>query len=170
MGNETKMNRRKFMEVGIFGISGAVAAVSGVALARFAVGSSFQQEESKWIALDLDLRSDEPDFERVVLEYEKKDGWLVTQAKALAYLKRTGKGEIVAISATCRHLGCIVSWVPEKKIFQCPCHNGKYDAEGRVISGPPPGPLKRHKTKIEDGKIWLSTETVPYQGESHGRA
>jgi len=33
-----------------------------------------------------------------------------------------------------------------------------------VISGPPPAPLKRHKTKIEDGKIFLATETVPFGG------
>ena len=51
-----------------------------------------------------------------------------------------------------------------QRIFKCPCHDGRYDVEGRVISGPPPAPLKRHETKIEDGKIFLATETVSYGG------
>ncbi len=38
---EADLNRRKFMEIGIYTITGTIAAASGVALARFAVGSSF---------------------------------------------------------------------------------------------------------------------------------
>jgi hypothetical protein len=32
MGNESDLNRRKFMEIGIYTITGTIAAVSGVAL------------------------------------------------------------------------------------------------------------------------------------------
>jgi nitrite reductase/ring-hydroxylating ferredoxin subunit len=146
MEKESDINRRKFMEIGIYTITGTIAAVSGVALARFAVGSSFDKKQSKWIELNPeDVQEAAEGFARVVLEYEQKDGWLTATS----------------------HLGCIVTWDEEKKIFQCPCHDGRYDMEGRVISGPPPGPLKRHKTKIEDGKIFLATETVPYGGDSH---
>jgi Rieske Fe-S protein len=159
MEKESDINRRKFMEIGIYTITGTIAAVSGVALARFAVGSSFDKKQSKWIELNPeDVQEAAEGFARVVLEYEQKDGWLTATVK---------KDEVIAVSAACSHLGCIVTWDEEKKIFQCPCHDGRYDMEGRVISGPPPGPLKRHKTKIEDGKIFLATETVPYGGDSH---
>ncbi len=98
------------------------------------------------------------------MEYETKDGWLTSNARTLAYVKRVNNDEVIAISAGCTHLGCIVTWKEDQNIFKCPCHDGRYDADGKVISGPPPAPLKRHKTKIEDGKIFLATETVPFGG------
>lgn len=165
MDKESDINRRKFMEIGIFAITGTIAAVSTAALARFAVGPSFEKEQAKWIEIDSEDVQDEADgFARVVLEYETKDGWLTDNARALAYVKRTKENAVIAISAGCTHLGCIVTWDEEQKIFKCPCHDGRYDADGIVISGPPPAPLKRHKTKIEDGKILLSTETISYGG------
>lgn len=165
MGKESELDRRKFMEVGIFAISGTIAALSSAALARFAIGPSFRKEKSKWVEVELEGPEDGNNgFSRVVLEYETKDGWLTKNERTLAYIKRVKEDEVIAISAGCTHLGCIVSWDEEQKIFQCPCHDGRYDADGRVISGPPPAPLKRHKAKIEDGKIFLTTETVPYGG------
>ena len=170
MGNESDLNRRKFMEIGIYSISGTIAAISGVALTRFAIGPSFKKKKAKWIEIDLENNPDNSGgFERVVLEYETKDGWLTKNARTLAYVKRIKEDEVIAVSAGCTHLGCIVTWDEENKIFKCPCHDGKYDAEGKVISGPPPAPLQRHKTKIEDGRILLSTVTVPFGGDKSER-
>ena len=82
MGKESELNRRKFLEVGIFAITGSIVTVSSVALGRFAVGPSFRKEKSKWIEIELEDVSDEtPDFTRVVLEYETKDGWLINRYK-----------------------------------------------------------------------------------------
>ena len=171
MAEESELNRRKFMEVGIYAITGAITVVSGIALTRFAVGTSFEKKKSKWIELDSeDVQEAEDGFARVVLEYEQKDGWLTAATRSLAYVKRVKEDEVIAISATCSHLGCIVTWDEEQKIFKCPCHDGRFDGEGKVISGPPPGPLRRHNARIEDGTILLATETVPYGGDSHERA
>ena len=171
MGNEPEMDRRKFMEVGIYSITGAIAIVSGAALTRFAVGQSLRKEKGKWIEVELDDSAEgNPGFSRVVLEYQQKDGWLTATVRSLAYVKRVKDDEVIAISATCTHLGCIVTWDNEEQIFKCPCHDGRYNPEGQVISGPPPAPLRRHKTKIEDGRILLATETVPYGDETHERS
>ena len=159
------------MEVGIYTITGAITVVSGIALARFAVGPSLRTEKGKWIQVELvDSGEGNPGFSRVVLEYQKKDGWLIASAKSLAYVKRVKDDGEIAISATCTHLGCIVTWDDEQQIFKCPCHNGRYNPEGQVISGPPPAPLRKRKTKIEDGRILLATETVPYGGNTHERS
>ncbi len=170
MGNESDLNRRKFMEIGIYTITGTITAVSGVALTRFAIGPSFHKMKSKWIEVELENNADDSEsFERVVLEYEIKHGWLARYERVLAYVKRIKEDEVVAINATCTHLGCIVTWDEDQNIFRCPCHDGRYDADGRVISGPPPAPLKRHKTKVEDGRILLSTEAVPFGGDKNER-
>lgn len=171
MDNASEMDRRKFMEVGIYGISGAITVVSGIALIRFAIGPSFSKDKVKWIEVELDDAAEgNPGFSRVVLEYEKKDGWLTANARSLAYVKRLDENNVIAISATCTHLGCIVTWDEDQQIFKCPCHDGRYNAEGQIISGPPPKPLRRHKTKIEDNRILLASDTVPYGGDAHERS
>ncbi|MCL5075811.1 MAG: Rieske (2Fe-2S) protein [Chloroflexi bacterium] len=50
---------------------------------------------------------------------------------------------IRAFSLVCTHLGCIVKWEPAKQQFVCPCHDGRFDKNGKVISGPPPIPLEQ---------------------------
>jgi Rieske Fe-S protein len=158
------------MEIGIYVISSAIAAVSSAALTVFAVGPSFKKNPTKWIEIELENNQNDSDgFERVVLEYETKHGWLAREEKRLVYIKRLKGDEVVAINATCTHLGCIVTWKEDQKIFQCPCHDGRYDAQGRVISGPPPRPLNRHKTKVEDGRIFLATEIMPFGGDKSER-
>lgn len=49
---------------------------------------------------------------------------------------------IRAFSLICTHLACTVQWRPEKNEFYCPCHDGRFDEFGEVISGPPPVPLE----------------------------
>jgi len=158
------------MEIGIFTISGMMAAVSGAALARFSVGPAFDKKRPKWVEAELGGNpAGGGSFERVVLEYETKVGWINKKARKLVYVKRTKEDAVIAISAGCTHLGCIVTWDDQKKIFKCPCHDGSYDVDGNVISGPPPAALKRHPAKVEDGKIFLRTEPVPYGGHSSER-
>ena len=170
MGHPSAMNRRKFMEIGIYTISGTIAVVSCSALARFAVAPSFNKKRAKWIELPFENKfHGHGRFVRAVLEYETKDGWLTDKARTLAYIKLTKEGEAIAISADCTHLGCIVTWDAEQNIFKCPCHDGSYDADGNVLSGPPPAALRRHPAKFEDGKILLRTETVPHGGDARER-
>jgi Rieske Fe-S protein len=167
MSNESGLDRRKFMEIGIYTICGSIVTLSAFVLARFAVGLSFVKKRPKWVEVELGNKPvARGGFERVVLEYETKHAWLARNEKVLAYVKRMAEDEVIAISAGCTHLGCIVTWDEDQHIFKCPCHDGKYDADGNVLSGPPPAPLKRHPARVEDGKIFLSTETMPFGGDT----
>lgn len=51
-------------------------------------------------------------------------------------------GRFNAFSAVCTHLGCIVQWQNDEGEFLCPCHAGRFSAQGKVLSGPPPEPLE----------------------------
>ena len=53
-----------------------------------------------------------------------------------------------AFSAICTHLGCLVQWDQRQHQFACPCHAGFYDANGRVVSGPPPRPLAEYRVAV----------------------
>ncbi len=67
-------------------------------------------------------------------------------------LLRGEDGSLKALSLVCTHLACTVSWNAEKKEFYCPCHEGFFDAEGKVISGPPPASLERWKVEVRGEK------------------
>jgi Rieske Fe-S protein len=62
-------------------------------------------------------------------------------------------GEIIAMSAACTHMGCIVQWQSSDHQFHCPCHNGLFTEYGKPS---PNGKLKylaslpRMKTMIGD--------------------
>jgi cytochrome b6-f complex iron-sulfur subunit len=63
---------------------------------------------------------------------------------------------LVAYSAVCTHFGCIVSWNPESRMIECPCHAGFYDPlDGSVISGPPPDPLEKLMITSHNGQIQI---------------
>lgn len=65
-------------------------------------------------------------------------------------------GEVRAMSIVCTHLGCNVKWEPSRGEFLCPCHAGRFDANGVNIAGPPPAPLKRFRaTATAEGMIGL---------------
>ncbi len=74
-------------------------------------------------------------------------------AGSSAVLVRKRGGDLVAFSAVCTHLGCVVQWEKEKQDFLCPCHAGHYSADGDVTAGPPPKPLKKLPFSVSNGKI-----------------
>lgn len=65
------------------------------------------------------------------------------------------QGALKAYSAVCTHLGCIVGWRPNQKDFFCPCHAGRFDSNGGVLSGPPPRPLKKYRVQVTANRIQL---------------
>jgi Rieske Fe-S protein len=71
-----------------------------------------------------------------------------------AYLLRSGDS-IRLLSATCTHARCQVSWEADSRQFQCPCHQGRYDSQGQVVSGPPPRALDDLPVVIDDGTVYL---------------
>jgi Rieske Fe-S protein len=58
-----------------------------------------------------------------------------------AVIVRTASG-VVARSLLCSHFGCRVQWEEAKERYRCPCHEGTFDGEGRLLGGPPTGPLR----------------------------
>lgn len=58
-----------------------------------------------------------------------------------------------AFSMKCPHLGCLVKWEENKQEFLCPCHAGRFDSLGKVISGPPPRALDSFPVSVSEGKI-----------------
>ncbi|MEX1025679.1 MAG: FAD-dependent oxidoreductase [Planctomycetota bacterium] len=56
---------------------------------------------------------------------------------------RDAARELHAVSLTCTHLGCHVTWNPAERSWDCPCHGSRFDVEGRILHGPALEPLER---------------------------
>ena len=71
-------------------------------------------------------------------------------------LVRTPQGQLKAFSAVCTHLNCTVQYDPNVSVIWCACHNGKFDLNGQVISGPPPRPLEAYQVNVRGEEILVS--------------
>lgn len=58
-------------------------------------------------------------------------------------------------SLICRHKKCTVAYKDTEQQFVCPCHDGVYNKEGKVVSGPPPAPLHKFKYDIRNDELWV---------------
>jgi len=72
--------------------------------------------------------------------------------KTAVVIRQKG-GVVVALSAVCTHLGCVVQWQKDKEEFLCPCHGGRFSAAGMVLGGPPPKPLEKIPVAVANGTI-----------------
>jgi cytochrome b6-f complex iron-sulfur subunit len=79
--------------------------------------------------------------------------------KEKVFINRMDDG-LLAMSAICTHLRCIVRWNEQKKVFDCPCHGAHFNAVGEVLAGPPPRPLDIHSVKSVGEKIVVDTSKV----------
>jgi Rieske Fe-S protein len=145
--------RRRFLARAIT----AIQAVIGGTLAFIAGGSvlspSFARRRENW--LNAGLLSDLPDNEPtpVTVRIARADGYAQIVERQVVFLVRTGDTEVTALSSTCTHLGCRVSWDAEAGALKCPCHGGVFDRTGKVTAGPPPVPLPRLSTKVDGDQV-----------------
>jgi len=87
---------------------------------------------------------------------DKNSDWQNT-ANARVWVKQDSLG-VMALVATCTHLGCEVNYFPDKKQWLCPCHASIYDVEGRPVSGPAPKALPRVAVERKsDGTLIIDT-------------
>ena len=70
-------------------------------------------------------------------------------------LIRTADGGYRAMSAACTHLSCTVQYRDDLREVWCACHNGKYNLDGRNISGPPPRPLEAFDVQVKGEEIFV---------------
>jgi Rieske Fe-S protein len=71
----------------------------------------------------------------------------------LVWLRRTAPEELIAFSSSCTHLGATVNWFPQRQLFECSVHGGRFRADGALEAGPPPRPLDRHAVRMIEGQV-----------------
>jgi cytochrome b6-f complex iron-sulfur subunit len=63
---------------------------------------------------------------------------------------RLEPNDLRAFNALCTHTDCTVEFRLDQSDIFCACHNGRYNLDGRNISGPPPRPLEAYKVTLQE--------------------
>ncbi|MDD8018693.1 MAG: Rieske (2Fe-2S) protein [Bacteroidota bacterium] len=92
-------------------------------------------------------------------DIEKDSGQIVKFGTKPVILIRTANGDLRAFSAACTHLECTVQYRKDYGMIWCACHNGKYDLNGRNVSGPPPRPLDEYRVVVQGEEVSISKKS-----------
>jgi glycine/D-amino acid oxidase-like deaminating enzyme/nitrite reductase/ring-hydroxylating ferredoxin subunit len=64
------------------------------------------------------------------------EGRVIRRGRKRVAVYRDESGTLHEKSAVCTHMGCVVSWNPGEKSWDCPCHGSRFDPHGKVLNGP----------------------------------
>lgn len=131
--------RRKFLQILAGGIGVLLAAAAGWPLLRF-LAPPGGGDASDQVAIN---REEVAPGSAHLFQYKGRP----------AVVLQPSPGDFIALSVVCTHLGCIVQWQENENLFLCPCHAGRFAADGTVISGPPPEPLESLPVTLEGDQI-----------------
>jgi Rieske Fe-S protein len=88
---------------------------------------------------------------RDVKHLQPGEAELVRSGEGRCAAYRAPNGEIIAVSAICTHLKCIVHWNAAEKSWDCPCHGSRFAPDGSVLEGPALRPLERIEIRADPG-------------------
>ncbi len=83
------------------------------------------------------------------------EGRLIRHGTSPFYVVRVDAEKVIALSAVCTHMRCILNYDKSRRTLVCPCHEGSFDMSGTVLAGPPPRPLARYDVSVRAGEIYV---------------
>ena len=153
------MTRRRLFTGGAMALGGIATAAIALPAIGFLIGPIFDEEEVTF--QDVGAPSDFVPNNYVPRTVTVSSG-VGEAGKTTVYLREGNpqlpgerRGEYIAISTRCAHLGCPVRWIDASDRFVCPCHGGVYDFQGKVAGGPPVRPLDRFVTRVQNGQVQI---------------
>lgn len=137
-------SRRDFIKVTTGAIGGVIGLAIGLPAISFLLDPAFKSASKEaWIPVGklAGMQVGKPylfSFTRVQV-----NGWERTSTSHGGFVVRKSDDptDMIILNSRCTHLGCTVNWREDAQAFICPCHDGKFGADGRVLGGPPPRPL-----------------------------
>ncbi|HJT86501.1 MAG TPA: Rieske (2Fe-2S) protein [Bryobacteraceae bacterium] len=153
--------RRQLLTRFTLGISALGAAIIAVPFFGFIIGPLLRAVGQTWRPVGALNQFAEGQTVEVSYPDASPLPWAGVTGKTAAWLRRLSGEQFQAFSINCTHLGCPVRWLPDARLFMCPCHGGVYYADGRVAGGPPPRPLEQYQVRVRNGQVEILTSPTP---------
>lgn len=145
------VTRRRFLGRIIGALTAAVSASILYPVIRFLLPPSSGEAKVNQVKLP---------FGRAEIAADPKQAKTFRFGRQLGIIVLLPSGELRALSAECTHLDCTVQNLPKEGVLWCACHNGRYDLNGKNISGPPPRPLEVFAVNEVGDEIHVSKEAT----------
>ncbi len=156
MKDKDEISRRDFMMVATWSIGGLIGLGWGIPAIAYVVSPTLKGDQAqKWIRLGSTSKVELGVPTLFKVKVKRQTGWIVNEEELSVYVLTEDGRNYIAMSNICTHLGCRIRWIAEQDRFFCPCHNGVFDRQGSVVSGPPPRPLDQYEVKVEDDQLFI---------------
>jgi menaquinol-cytochrome c reductase iron-sulfur subunit len=148
-----EMTRRAWLRGVIGAIATVISSVVAVVVGGAVLSPAFARRKETWVPAGR-LRDLEPGVPTAVtVRVTRQDGYYEAIDQQVVFLVKSDAGDVRALSSTCTHLGCRVSYDPQSKLIKCPCHGGVFTPDGKNVGGPPPRPLAEIAARVDNSNI-----------------
>lgn len=157
MSGSNRFTRRDFIKITTGAIGGIIAAGVGLPAIGYLLAPALRPDEAGKPVIVANL-ANIPVGKPYPFSFTvtRVNGWERTASVFGGFILRKSEDpkDVRILSSRCTHLSCRVNWSEEANGFVCPCHDAFFDAEGKVVSGPPPAPLGHFDFEIDpDGNV-----------------
>ena len=166
MSGSNRLSRRDFIKATTGIVGGIIGAGIGIPAIGYLIAPALREDKAG-APITIGKLEDIPvgQFHPFSFTITKVNGWERTASNYGGYILRKSEAsdDILVLSSRCTHLSCTVNWHEDSRRFICPCHDASFDAEGKVVDGPPPEPLGHFDYTVdEEGFLTI----VPVELES----
>ena len=74
--------------------------------------------------------------EETASQLQPGQGAVVETKNGKAGVYKTEDQKSYKVDIVCPHLGCELTWNPDEKSWDCPCHGSRFDYKGNLLEGP----------------------------------
>ena len=149
--NQSLISRRAFLTTSA--LAGGAVVLAAIPLVSTVVIPSLKKGVGKWVDFGKTDKLTPDDFSMLSYEFIVKDGWIDLPQRGFVWAKTDAQQGVKVFSSTCSHLACNVIWSKDTRMFECPCHTGRFNPDGQPVAGPPKKPLLLLPHKAEEGKL-----------------
>ena len=156
MEEKDQLSRRNFLAIAIGAIGAVIGVVIAIPAVAYVIGPALQRKTSEnWVRLGPTSKVELGTPTLFKTTVETQTGWILTEEEVSVYILTEDGRDYISLSNICTHLGCRVRWITDQGQYFCPCHNAAFNKIGLVVSGPPPEPLDRFETKVENDQLFI---------------
>jgi cytochrome b6-f complex iron-sulfur subunit len=127
------VNRKEFLKTTALALAGV--ALGPAFLESCSKGNATPQGPSVNFTVDLNASAN--------AALKDVGGYIYSNGVIIARISTLDLG-FIALAQKCTHSGCNIAYNSSSQTFICPCHNGTFDLNGNVISGPPQSPVLKY--------------------------
>lgn len=156
MSGSNRLTRRDFITATTGLVGGIIGAVFGIPAIGYLIAPALREDKAG-APVTIGKLEDIPvgQFHPFSFTITKVNGWERTANNYGGYILRKSEDpkDILILSSRCTHLSCTVNWKEEAQAFICPCHDAKFDQDGKVLDGPPPEPLGHFEYSVDEAGV-----------------